>query len=145
MADSWGTPADPHTANDQPDHGAGAGDPPVEVADASINEADKQAQLERARGHGWTETVAFDYNSYQKSGGDNPYEWYGTAEKYEWKDDYGDVGPEIPELEKILFGNEFITREGAHRNNLDIEVTLEGPEKIAPIKTVSCRAHSPVF
>ena len=40
--------------------------------------------------------------------------WMHRAKKYEWKDDYGDLAPEIPELEKELFGSELRMRKG-HR------------------------------
>jgi hypothetical protein len=39
--------------------------------------------------------------------------WAASAAKYEWKEEYGDVGPEVPELEKILFGDVFRNRQGA--------------------------------
>lgn len=31
-------------------------------------------------------------------------EWDGSARTYEWNDEYGDVGPKVPELEIELFG-----------------------------------------
>ena len=39
-------------------------------------------------------------------------EWAAGAAKYEWKDEYGNVGPAHPELEKILFHNDSIARQG---------------------------------
>jgi ATP-dependent RNA helicase DDX3X len=33
-------------------------------------------------------------------------EWASNAQIYEWNDDFGDVGPKFPELEKQLFGSE---------------------------------------
>ena len=38
--------------------------------------------------------------------------WATNAVKYEWNDEYGDIGPAHPELEKQLFRNEHITRQG---------------------------------
>jgi len=90
----------------------------------------------KARGAGWTEKTAFDYDQYNRTGGDS-HNWAGSAKKYEWKDEYGDVGPEVPELEQLLFGGEFQMRKGAHFENLDIKVTVEGPKEIVPIRKVS--------
>ena len=51
---------------------------------------------------------------------------------------YGDVAPEVPELEKILFGGEFMMRRGEHLHNLtSIDVEIQGPVKVAPIRSVS--------
>ena len=38
--------------------------------------------------------------------------WAANAKKYEWSDEYGDVGPAHPELEKQLFGDEHLMRSG---------------------------------
>ena len=53
-----------------------------------------------------------------------------------WKEEYGDVGPEVPELEKQLFEDEHIMRIGQHKEALEIEVAVEGPEKVHPIRQV---------
>jgi ATP-dependent RNA helicase DDX3X len=39
-------------------------------------------------------------------------EWASGAAKYEWSDEYGDIGPPNPELEKMLFHNELFNRAG---------------------------------
>ncbi|EME87037.1 uncharacterized protein MYCFIDRAFT_116498, partial [Pseudocercospora fijiensis CIRAD86] len=97
-----------------------------------------------ARSAGWTETVAFDYDAFQRSGG-NDGNWLGQGAVYEWSGEYGDVAPQVPELEAILFGSEFKLREGTHRTNIDdIEVTVEGPTKIAPIKNFADAGLHPV-
>ena len=59
---------------------------------------------------------------------------------YEWDDEYGDVGPEVPQLEEQLFNNAFRLRQGKHMANLQLEVTVEGPNKIHPVRSVS--SHS---
>ena len=41
-------------------------------------------------------------------------EWAHNAKKYEWNDDFGDVGPEVPELEKELYEREHIARTGEY-------------------------------
>ncbi|KAK0802801.1 hypothetical protein LTR59_004903 [Friedmanniomyces endolithicus] len=98
----------------------------------------------KARGAGWTEKTAFDYDQYNRTGGDS-HNWAGSAKKYEWKDEYGDVGPEVPELEQLLFGGEFQMRKGAHFENLDIKVTVEGPKEIVPIRQFDDAGLHPVI
>lgn len=43
-------------------------------------------------------------------------EWAAKAAKYEWKDEYGEVGPQNEELERMLFRSEFISRTGLKIN-----------------------------
>jgi ATP-dependent RNA helicase DDX3X len=38
--------------------------------------------------------------------------WAANAQKYEWMDEYGDIGPPIPELERQLFGADILVRSG---------------------------------
>ena len=38
--------------------------------------------------------------------------WASNAVKYEWNDEFGDVGPRHPELEKQLFRDQFTNRAG---------------------------------
>lgn len=79
-----------------------------------------------ARAKGWVTPKGYDYAKYltgeqgakttEKSGPvvvdeDGP-EWAGIAAKYEWKAEYGDVGPPNPELEKMLFQSDLINRTG---------------------------------
>ena len=94
------------------------------------------AQL--ARNRGWVEPQEFDYGIYNAT----PQEakaaevkaaeeaadlagtelettqdvptWASNAAKYEWKEEYGDVGPVNPELEKLLFKDDLLTRAGHH-------------------------------
>ena len=71
---------------------------------------------QRVRDHGYGEPTKFDYDTYnagpkgQRPAGpaeagevDNGPLWGGTATKYEWSEDYGDVGPKDEALEKMLF------------------------------------------
>ncbi|KAF7192805.1 ATP-dependent RNA helicase DBP1 [Pseudocercospora fuligena] len=95
--------------------------------------AAKAADYQRARDAGWTETVAFDYDEFQRTGG-NDGNWLGQAAVYEWSGDYGDVAPSVPELEKVLFGTEHKVTEGSNMKNLDLTVSLEGPSKVTPIQ-----------
>ena len=77
------------------------------------------------RAHGWVQPEAYDYAKYNMSG--KEYEaqkaaaaenaelgptlhsgetWAGSAPVYEWKGEYGDVGPRFPDIEKMLFGTD---------------------------------------
>ncbi len=88
--------------------------------------------------HGWVAPTAYDYATYTKSskelaeaqasfanqasegesedinavGGLRQGDWANNAAVYEWSDEYGDVGPRHPELEKQLFGSVFHVRSG---------------------------------
>ena len=86
----------------------------------------RDEHVARAKEAGWTNT-AF-------SGTD---QYFGDAARYEWRDEYGDVAPEMPELEAILFGQDITAREGEHMENMIIPVTMEGPTRIKPINSVS--------
>lgn len=45
-------------------------------------------------------------------------EWAINAARYEWNDEYGDLGPKIPELEAMLFGEtEHAGQVGQHINS----------------------------
>jgi ATP-dependent RNA helicase DDX3X len=72
---------------------------------------------------GWVEKQPYDYDTYNKSskelydeglapGGLGAQDWASNAAKYEWDEEYGDVGPEFLELEKQLFGGENRMRTG---------------------------------
>lgn len=51
---------------------------------------------------GWAQPKADDYTAAEA--GVSTQDWDGNAQIYEWKDDFGDVGPKYPELELELFG-----------------------------------------
>lgn len=83
--------------------------------------------------YGWVDKTVYDYNTYNKTsrelagaydpfdgapatlatgeeieeavGGIRPGEWANNAAIYQWEDEFGDVGPAHPELEKMLFGS----------------------------------------
>lgn len=90
-----------------------------EMADAIDPQENMNAEAAAlAREKGWAEPQRYDYSIYTASGqpGDDsttPYSaWASNATKYEWKDDYGDVGPRNEELEKMLFRDEYTNRAG---------------------------------
>ncbi|KAL8873133.1 MAG: hypothetical protein Q9174_001349 [Haloplaca sp. 1 TL-2023] len=60
--------------------------------------------------------------------------WAADAHRYEWSDDFGDVGPEDKELEQMLFHAEERMAVGDHLAQLtDISVTLESENHVNPI------------
>ena len=92
--------------------------------------------ISKARAAGWVERTEFDYDAYERS--DKPTEgWYGNSAVYEWKGEYGDIGPSVEALEHQLFGSKNRMREGSHRQALDLEVDIAGPTKCAPLRRVS--------
>lgn len=118
MGDSWETtPANMATrepALTEASNGTHAGPPRDEA----------KAQL--AREKGWVEQQNFDYSATippQEQVTDNPLStgtevqgWMSRARKYEWQEEYGDLGPEIPELEAELFGSELRLKKGVDFN-----------------------------
>lgn len=83
-----------------------------------------QEAFDAARAKGWVEPAAYDYGDSQKvatsqaEAGEKSSEpqWAHEAAKYEWKDEYGEVGPQIPELEQQLFHDQYINRKGQFLN-----------------------------
>ena len=63
-----------------------------------------------ARDRGWVEPQALDYTAYIAPSGEG--DWAHNAERYEWKEEYGDVGPPSEALEAQLFRSEFLNRQG---------------------------------
>jgi hypothetical protein len=102
-----------------------------------LSEAEKAEHRDRARDAGWVETVPVDYNVQQNSRDDDHAHYLRNSAVYEWDDEYGDVGPEMPELEQDLFRGDFRVRQGTHMSNLQFEVTVEGPDKLQPARSVS--------
>ena len=109
----WGAPETTATTSSTPFDGAATGKTPQE--------------------HGWTTKIKYDYDTYNKStkelsdaqgaisggdevddavGGVKPGDWASNAATYEWEDEFGDVGPRFPELEKQLFGSDNHVRRG---------------------------------
>jgi len=108
-----------------------------------VRKAQQAEDLARAKAAGWADPIPFNYEA-AVPGTAGPEEsrdtvaWLSDAVIYAWDDDFGDVGAPNPELEKMLFADEFIQRAGASLRNLaayDVEVT--GPEKVKPVREVS--------
>jgi ATP-dependent RNA helicase DDX3X len=103
---------------------------------------DQRAEdLARAKAAGWADPIPFDYVPAAPSGegsGDHASPaWLSDAVVYAWEDDFGDVGPANPELEKALFGDDNLQRAGGAIQALSFHVEITGPEKVLPVRTVS--------
>ncbi|KAI5289115.1 hypothetical protein KEM54_004390 [Ascosphaera aggregata] len=72
--------------------------------------------------------------------------WASSAAKYEWKEEYGDVGPRNEALEKILFHSDLISRAGTAFERLrEIKVTAETTEQPDPIAGFETAGLHPVM
>jgi ATP-dependent RNA helicase DDX3X len=103
----------------------------------ALTEAEKAELKERAQDAGWVATIPVEYDVQQSSRDDDHANYLKHSAVYEWDDEYGDVGPEIPELEQDLFGGDFRVRQGNHMDKLQFEVTVEGPDRLQPARSVS--------
>jgi hypothetical protein len=103
----------------------------------ALTEAETAAFRERAREAGWVDSQPVDYAVRQSSHDTDMTNYLAHSAVYEWDDEYGDVGPEVPALEQQLFGGDFRVRQGQFMNELQFEVTVEGPDKLQPARSVS--------
>ncbi|KAE8148109.1 putative DEAD/DEAH box RNA helicase [Aspergillus avenaceus] len=120
-----------------------------------ITSSQNTKRAEAAREKGWVAPESYDYAKYNAGPPlPNPSEeipkeqlpeWAANAAKYEWKDEYGDVGPANPDLEEMLFRSEFINRTGLKISNLqNIEVIAESHERPKPVKTFDDAGIHPI-
>ncbi|EEQ35187.1 DEAD-box protein 3 [Microsporum canis CBS 113480] len=68
-----------------------------------------------AREKGWVVPQRYNYEAYNALNKDmvaDALPWASNSAKYEWKEEYGDVGPPNEELEQMLFKDEYIPRVG---------------------------------
>ncbi|KAF1992322.1 putative DEAD/DEAH box RNA helicase [Aulographum hederae CBS 113979] len=93
----------------------------------------KEELAAKARDSGWVVPQPYNYDVYTSDNKDDG-EWGASSAKYEWNDDYGEVGPKIPELEAQLFKGEYTMRIGEHLENIKkFKVFVEGPVNLVPI------------
>ncbi|KAL1973839.1 hypothetical protein VTN31DRAFT_5399 [Thermomyces dupontii] len=98
------------------------------------------------REKGWAAPEQYDYARYSAPNAIKHPEWASNAAKYEWKDEYGDVGPADPELEEMLFRNDLINRPGLKLDTLrGIKVTAESIEQPKPIKSFDDAGLHPIM
>lgn len=98
-------------------------------------ELQKAESTQRSREAGWVEPEKYDYDAYNAGNNearqavDGTLElptWAANATKYEWKDEYGEVGPAHPELEEMLFGKDFHVTEGKNREKyVNLPISLQ--------------------
>jgi ATP-dependent RNA helicase DDX3X len=95
--------------------------------------------MARARAYEFPEQVPFDYATANVSANEAlGLSWFSNAKVYEWNEDYGDVGPADPELEKELFSSQYHSEEGNQMSNLTyFTVEVEGAAEIQPVRRVS--------
>lgn len=92
------------------------------VSNVQIN---NEAAKERVKEANWSTPQGFDYEKYNAGPRDKAApasesaepegeasSWAANAAKYEWNDEYGDVGPEHELLRKMLFGDEHKVEQG---------------------------------
>jgi len=122
-----------------------SGDPIIDDATAARMKQQADA-VAAARDAGWNNPIPFNYESVQ-GGQAAPDEsrdnalWLADAAIYEWQDDFGDVGPENPELEKILYDSDNAMRAGHQIQALSFEVAVQGPGRIHPVREVYTHLH----
>ncbi|GFF31502.1 ATP-dependent RNA helicase ded1 [Aspergillus udagawae] len=124
-----------------------------EVTDEKINKNIKASNL--AREKGWVPPEQYDYAKYNTGPAEEPEEvteqsqipeWAAKAAKYEWNDEFGDVGPPNKDLEDMLFRNEFINRAGLKIGNLQkIDVIAESRERPNPVKNFDDAGLHPIM
>ncbi|CAI7578651.1 unnamed protein product [Penicillium glandicola] len=111
--------------------GSNAGDSPGEGVLSGVG-PNRQEVQRVAREKGWTDPVPFEYAELANS--KDHRDWAGVAVRYEWKDEYGDVGPAVPELEEQLFGGDLIARPGAKLDALNsYKVNIESPNEVKAV------------
>lgn len=108
----------------------------------AITEVEQTEYKTKANEAGWADTIPVNYNVQQTTRDEEATRYAADSAVYEWADDYGEVGPEVPELEEQLYNGAFRLRQGNHMNTLQLEVTVEGPDKIQPARSVSVNMTS---
>ncbi|KAI4912043.1 hypothetical protein J4E90_006863 [Alternaria incomplexa] len=128
-----------------------AGAPEATATDAGAARKEQQAQdLARAQEAGWNNPVPFQYETVV---GGTPAEddtrdtavWLSDAAIYQWDDEFGDVGEPNPELEKMLFTDQYLQRAGGAIKALSFDVTLSGPTKISPVRNFEDAGLHPIM
>lgn len=114
---------------------------PVNEAAAAERAAARQKEFEegivKAKEHGWTQPLPYNYAAADAVATQQEPHWLSDAAVYEWDDEFGDVGPVNPELERELFNSDHLMRAGGAIQALSFEVTAEGATRVSPIKEVS--------
>ncbi|OAA48612.1 DEAD/DEAH box RNA helicase [Metarhizium rileyi] len=96
----------------------------------------------------WVEPQKIDYSALNGHEIQDLEEFDGSAPTYQWKDEYGDVGPKYEALELELFGDPKTRHDRAGLDFSKIEkisVEQEGPIRIQPLRTFKDAALHPVM
>ncbi|KAJ5469707.1 ATP-dependent RNA helicase ded1, partial [Penicillium diatomitis] len=120
---------------------------PEEVTNQSTREIQEQGECSDKR-VAWLTHCEPEETSPRRRG----IKWGGLAARYEWKDEYGDVGPRNDELEQELFKNSNVPRPGNHANELQLSddnaayfVSVEGDIELNPITKFDGAGLHPVM
>ncbi|OOQ85086.1 ATP-dependent RNA helicase DED1 [Penicillium brasilianum] len=133
--DSWGEVDDAlRDVTNDPDELA------ADSHDDNEQASDKEHKPPRnPREAGWSEPVPFHYENFTNK---DSTDWASTAARYEWKDEYGDIGPRNEDLETQLFGEDYKCRVGVRFEELKksgkeepYSVSIESKFKLQPIAT----------
>ncbi|CAD6570316.1 MAG: hypothetical protein ASARMPREDX12_003449 [Alectoria sarmentosa] len=125
------------------------------IANVQVNEA----ALERVKGAKWGTPEGYDYTRYTTGPSDktapasepdqpqaDASTWAANAVRYVWEEEFGDVGPQHKELERILFGDEHKMEQGEEFSKLtEIGVTFESETKIKPVASFEDAGLHPVM
>jgi len=120
------------------------------------------AKAQLARDRGWVEQQNFDYEATVPPQEEAAQGWMSRARKYEWKDEYGNVGPEDPDLEQELFRSELKLKKGVEFDKyvftatypcapltdsrlLSIRVVAEAIERPSPVRDFDDAGLHPVM
>ncbi|KIW49182.1 hypothetical protein, variant [Exophiala xenobiotica] len=137
--------------------------PDATNGDAPVHRVDQES-LQRARELGWVEPQSYHYGATAPTtvltdappptdeDGDELVSihkgstWAHDAEKYEWKEEYGEVGPRIEKLEQELFRADYINRAGEKFANLaSVKVIVESKTRVNPISDFKSAGLHPVM
>ncbi|KAL2269499.1 hypothetical protein VTJ83DRAFT_1683 [Remersonia thermophila] len=104
-----------------------------------------RAELETQATGQWVNPTPYNYAEFTP--GKTGHEWEANTARYEWNDEYGDVGPEFPALELQLFGDPSTRgKKGIDFSKIaEIQVIQEGPTRIDPVATFDDAGLHPVM
>lgn len=143
---SWANPAPANAdagTNGQGAHNDETNDLAKKFESATLGESNvpDEEKKKEAADHGWAATIPLDYEAIMNKDsstaeGSLP-SWMANTGTYQWKDEYGELGPEDPELEKVIFDEKLLNSAGAYLKQLqNFHVHQEGEVEFAAIKEV---------
>ncbi|KAF2823395.1 DEAD-domain-containing protein [Ophiobolus disseminans] len=117
---------------------------------AIVRKAKLAEDLARAKAAGWNDPIPFNYGptAGEEAAPDESRDtvpWLSDAAVYAWDDEFGDVGERNPALEDMLFTGEHLQRAGGAIKALTFDVTVEGPEKVHPVRNFDDAGLHPVM